>query len=70
MSFALLRCAIMCILRSRSSAHHNVLGPPDLLVVLAESRPTNKICLAIITFVSFFKADSTITLQLFGDGHK
>ena len=41
LSFALLRCAIMCIRGSRSSTHHPVLGPLDLSVVLAESRLTN-----------------------------
>ena len=40
-SFALLRCAIMCIHGSRPSAHCPVLGPLDLSVVLAESRLTN-----------------------------
>ena len=41
LSFALLRCAIMCIRGSRSSTHRPVLGPLDLSVVLAESRLTN-----------------------------
>ena len=41
LSFALLHCAILCIRRSRSSAHHPALGPLDLSVVLAESRLTN-----------------------------
>ena len=41
LSFALFRCAIMCIRGSRSSAHRPVLGPLDLSVVLAESRLTN-----------------------------
>ena len=40
LSFALLRCAILCIHRSRSSAQHPVLGPLDVSVVLAESRLT------------------------------
>ena len=38
LSFALLHCAILCIRRSRSSAHHPVLGPLDLSVILAESQ--------------------------------
>ena len=41
LSFALLRCAIMCIHGSRHSAHCPVLGPLDLSVVLADSRLTN-----------------------------
>ena len=41
LSFALLRCAIMCIRGSRSSTHRPVLGPLDLSVVLAESKLTN-----------------------------
>ena len=43
LSFALLRCAIMCIRgsRSMSSTHSPVLGPLDFSVVLAESRLTN-----------------------------
>ena len=41
LSFTLLRCAIMCIRGSRSSAHRPVLGPLDLSVALAESRLTN-----------------------------
>ena len=41
LSFALLRCAIMCIRGSRSSTIRPVLGPLDLSVVLAESRLTN-----------------------------
>ena len=41
LSFALFRCAIMCIRGSRSSTHRPVLGPLDLSVVLAESRLTN-----------------------------
>ena len=38
LSFALLRCAILCICGRRSSAHHPALRPQDLSVVLAESR--------------------------------
>ena len=41
LSFALLQCAIMCVRGSRSSAHHPMLGPLDLSVVLAKSRLTN-----------------------------
>ena len=41
LSFALLRCAIMCIRGSRYSTHRPVLGPLDLSVVLAESRLTD-----------------------------
>ena len=41
LSFALLRCAILCICGSRSSARHPVLWPQDLSVVLAESRLAN-----------------------------
>ena len=41
LSFALLRCATLCIRGSRSSAHHPALGPQDLSVVLAESRLAN-----------------------------
>ena len=43
LSFALLRCAILCIRGSRSSAHHPALGPLGLSVVLAESRLTNSL---------------------------
>ena len=38
LSFALLCCAILYICGSRSSAHHPVLSPLDLSVVLVESR--------------------------------
>ena len=64
LSFALLRCPIMCIRKSRSSAHHPVPRPLDLSVVLAESRLINQICIinrfSIISLLFLFsQADST-----------
>ena len=41
LSFALLRCVILCIHGTGSSAHHPVPGPLDLSVVFAESWLTN-----------------------------
>ena len=55
LSFTLLWCAIMCIRGSGSSAHHPVLGPSDLSVVLTESRLTNYTVASIILLLfSFF----------------